>query len=231
MNITLHNMKYAFVGFFLKSLWQRDKPPTELNTITGVDNMDYVDSFINVRNIRQDIINSQGYNKKILDIGCGLGFSTSSTRGSLGIDNNLDTLQHAMELFPRKQFQFADVLFWESDNTYDVVTSMFYFHRNPRDVRQKIIQLGKTYADERVVIVDLAPGYIPNDIFSKRYPHLQDYLDTCSEDLSEFTETVIEENKLHVWTLELNKNKEATENEEVCDSNSVMKLLRFYRPM
>ena len=213
-------LKYAFVGLFVKSFNAYE---------TTFDRRTNIHNYYNVRNVRQDVINAQGYNKKILDIGCGLGFSTSSNRGSLGIDNNLHTIQYASTLFPKKKFEFGDVLFWESDEMYDVMTSMFYLHKNPRDVRQKIIQLGKKYATERIVIVDLSPDYEPNDVLTDRQPHLQDYLETCREDFSGFTEWVIVKNKIHMWMLELDE--DVKQSEEVYDYDALMRMMRFYRPM
>ena len=46
---------------------------------------------------------------EILDIGCGLGYSTSSSEGSLGIDINRHNIKKAKKLFPNKKFRHSFV--------------------------------------------------------------------------------------------------------------------------
>ncbi len=160
-----------------------------------------IDSVFNWANIRQAVIQSQGENKSILDIGCGNGFSTSSSHGSLGIDTNLEMLSKAMKLFPEKKFEFGDVLFWKPRNKYDVVTSMFYLHEHPRHIRKKIIELALKTAKERVIFVDLSPDYChcPSEEPCKRKPHLKDYLQQCREELQGFDERVIVKGRINMW--------------------------------
>ena len=150
-------------------------------------------------NVRQNVINAQGKNKSILDIGCGIGFSTAWSEGSLGIDTNLEMLTKAKNLFPEKKFEFGNPLFWKPRRKFDVVTCMFYLHENPRYIRKKIIKLALTSAKERVVFVDFAPEYRASDVLVTRKPHLKDYLRECRKDLCDFEEHVIIKGKLHMW--------------------------------
>lgn len=154
-------------------------------------------------NVRQNVINAQGKNKSILDVGCGIGFSTSSSRGSLGIDTDPDMLAKAQKLFPEKHFEFGDVLLWKSRNKFDVVTSMFYLHENPRYIRAEIVKMALKTAKERVVFVDLAPDYCGTEELYKRKPFLKDYLLHCQEDLRDFEEHVLVKGKLHMWVREI----------------------------
>ena len=57
--------------------------------------------------VRNLIIEAQGPGKRILDIGCGLGYSTSEAAGCLGIDRNKYTVQKAQKLFPEKKFRHS----------------------------------------------------------------------------------------------------------------------------
>ena len=154
-------------------------------------------------NVRQNVINAQGKNKSFLDIGCGIGFSTASSSGSLGIDTDPEMLNKAKKLFPEKNFEFGDVLFWKSRRKYDIVTSMFYLHENPRYIRKKIIKIALKNATERVIFVDLAPDYRVSDELLERKPYLKDYLLHCREDLSGFEEHVIIKGRLHLWVREM----------------------------
>ena len=58
-------------------------------------------------------------NKSFLDIGCGLGFSTSKTPGSLGIDSSRENIEKAKVLFPEKDFQLGVVSSWKDKKTYN----------------------------------------------------------------------------------------------------------------
>ena len=175
--------------------------------------------------VRKRIINAQQPDKKILDIGCGLGFSTSSSKGSLGIDDNMSVLNIAAKTFPEKRFQHGDVMFWDTDEKFDIVTSMFYMHENPSPVRQKVIEMAKKHAKERVIIVDLAPEFEPCDETIAKNPHMENYLDNCRSEMAEFSERVIMNGKINVWILDLNTE---INNEEELDS--LDKVIRFYRP-
>lgn len=150
-------------------------------------------------NVRQNVINAQGKNKSILDIGCGIGFSTATSKGSLGIDTNPEMLSKARNLFPEKNFEFGDPLFWKPRRKFDVVTCMFYLHENPHYIREKIIKLALKSAKERVVFVDLAPDYCASDELFKRKPYLKDYLRHCRKDMRHFEEHVIIKGRLHMW--------------------------------
>lgn len=150
-------------------------------------------------NVRQNVINAQGNHKSILDIGCGVGFSTSSSQGSLGIDTDPESLFKAKRIFPEKNFEFGDVLFWKPRHKYDVVTSMFYLHENPRYIRKKIIELALQSAKERIIFVDFSPEYSVSQDESKDKPYLKNYLRQCREELRDFEEHVIIEGKVHIW--------------------------------
>lgn len=157
-------------------------------------------------NVRERVIKAQGNNKSILDIGCGIGFSTSSSERCLGIDTDHKMLEKAKNLFPEKDFEHGDILHWKRSRKFDVVTSMFVLHNVPRDIRKKLIQAAKLHANERTVILDFAPDFVPSQELCERYPHVKNYLKHCREDMSEFTEHVIVKGRLHMWILEKGSN-------------------------
>ena len=62
------------------------------------------DRIIYNENIRQRVIDQIGPNKSVLDIGCGVGISTSNSQGSMGIDTSKPMIEKARKLFPKKKF-------------------------------------------------------------------------------------------------------------------------------
>ena len=102
-----------------------------------------VTSFVNVSawnqctsHIRELVLRAQGSDKKILDVGCGQGYSTSVSQGSVGVDSERTNIE---TVFPEKTFKQGILSSMEKGDTYDVVTSMFYFHKIPRFLRKIII--------------------------------------------------------------------------------------------
>lgn len=149
--------------------------------------------------VRDMIIESQGPNKRILDVGCGLGYSTSDAVGCMGIDRNKYTVKKAQKLFPEKQFRHSFVNGQYPDEKYDVVTCMFYLHDLPQYLRKKTIESALSLAEERVVVVDLDPDYEPQQELLRSLVHLNDYKENCRNDLNGFGEHVLVDGLLNVW--------------------------------
>ena len=55
--------------------------------------------------IRERVLNIQDYRKSILDIGCGVGYSTQYNPKSLGIDTSPEMISQAKYNFPTKNFK------------------------------------------------------------------------------------------------------------------------------
>ena len=157
--------------------------------------------------VRDLVIHAQGANKKILDVGCGSGYSTSDNPGSMGVDTNSAMIKVALETFPEKNFKKAFLPAFNNDRTFDVVTSMFYFHDIPRFKRKKIVEGAIQLARERVVIVDFCPEYKADYHLMKQKPFLKSYLETCRHDLHAFDETPLVNGLLHIWIHDKKKHK------------------------
>lgn len=162
-----------------------------------------VDKVIYGKDVRKDVIDSFG-NKRILDIGCGTGFSTSDTPGSVGIDTSVAMVEKARREFPSKTFHVGHAEHWHLDGTvFDIITIMFCFHEVPQYNRQKIIRKCMKAAKEEVVIVDISPEYTPNEAMLKGEPYISDYLENIKNDLFEFNEEVLIKNRVHKWSFKI----------------------------
>tara|TARA_B100000902_G_C27159244_1_gene837841 strand:+ start:355 stop:996 length:642 start_codon:yes stop_codon:yes gene_type:complete len=172
-------------------------------------------------NIRKFVIDLQGKNKRILDIGCGVGDSTSNGKGCLGIDNDRDLINDAKKKYPEKKFRLGVITYWESEKKYHITTSMFYLHKLDASKRKNIINVAKNCATERVVILDVSPNYKPCDELIKEKPHLLDFIKNSREELSDFTEHTMVEDNISLWTYDIKKNNN--------DNDSLERILRLYR--
>ena len=153
--------------------------------------------------IRELVLRAQGSDKKILDVGCGQGYSTSVSQGSVGVDSERTNIETARKLFPEKTFKQGILSSMEKGDTYDVVTSMFYFHKIPRFLRKIIINEAIALAKERVVIVDVSPDYKAGPEMFKQSTFLRDYFQNCRNDLSNFTETTLVDGLLSIWVYDV----------------------------
>ena len=177
--------------------------------------------------VRNNVLHEQGKHKSFLDIGCGLGFSTSKTPGSIGIDSSRDNIEKAKIMFPEKEFRLGVISSWRDGITYDISNCMFYLHKIPSYRRKSVIETAIYNAKERVIIVDVCPDFVPEREIAIKNPYLNDYLLNCRNELCYFKESVLVENHIHKWVLELNSEDEQ---KKIYEEN-MKQILRFYRPI
>lgn len=164
-----------------------------------------------VTKVRELIIQAQGKGKRILDIGCGNGFSTSSYEGSLGIDINEKNIFEAKQMFPYKNFSLLSMNDEKHKEEFEVVTSMFYLSTVPQYIRTKLLNYACETAKERVVILDVSPEYITdNKLLTERKIYNPDFMQTFRDDLSHFNENVLVDGLLNVWIYNIPKTKDPT---------------------
>ena len=160
----------------------------------------YTEKILYNYDVRKEILNMIESNKSILDVGCGTGFSTSSNKGSIGIDTSKEMLNTAKLIFPKKKFSLSHIEEWNINDKFDVVTIMFMFHEVPQKSRLNIINLIKNIAREEIYIVDIAPSYIPSKLMLTGEPYICDYLKNICNDLKDFKEEIIVSNHVHMWS-------------------------------
>jgi trans-aconitate methyltransferase len=176
--------------------------------------------------IRKFVIDLQGKNKKILDIGCGIGDSTSCGEGSLGIDNKREAIEAATLKYPDKRFKLGVIASWNPPEKYDITTTMFYLHKLDSYKRKQIIHVAKKCAQERVVILDVSPDYTPTEIMIKKKPHLLDFIAESRKELADFTEHTMVEKNISMWTYDIMQN-----DKNIIDTDTLKNILRVYRPI
>jgi len=159
----------------------------------------FLDKVIYKKNIRKEIIDSQGDRCRILDVGCGTGFSTSNTYGSVGIDLSDEMLNMANVLFRNKTFVRADAESYHFEQDFDVVSSMFLMHEVPQEARVRIIQHAKETALKRVIFVDISPNYLPSKMMEYGEPYIREYLKNIRNDLHDFEEEILIHGHVHIW--------------------------------
>jgi SAM-dependent methyltransferase len=175
--------------------------------------------------LRKFVIELHGKNKRILDIGCGVGDSTSYVSGSLGIDNNREAIDDAILKYPDKNFRLGVISSWNPPEKYDIATTMFYLHHNDANKRKQIINVAKKCSQERVVILDVSPDYTPTAIMIKKKPHLLDFITESRKELDDFTEHTIVENYISMWTYDIEQ-----DNKNIVHIDTLKKILRVYVP-
>ena len=159
-----------------------------------------IDKMVYDKDVRSEVLEEETKGYRVLDIGCGVGFSTSKNEGSLGIDTSLPMIEKARSLFPSKNFEVGHGEYWLSPNQeFDVVTVMYMFHEAPQMARHRMIEHAKKIAKKKVIIVDISPNYIPSHSMLAGEPYLKDYLSNIKSDLDDFTETTMIPGHVHCW--------------------------------
>jgi ubiquinone/menaquinone biosynthesis C-methylase UbiE len=149
----------------------------------------------NKRDIRKEItdklldkhsehsIHSNNY--QILDLCCGVGFSTSE----FGIDTSPQMINKAKRLFPDKKFFIANAEDFSNDNNrkFNAVTSMFSFHEMPMTAHEKIIENSMKLAKKEILIIDISPEYQSSQLMRSGEPYLLDYQKTIEKTMDKYS--------------------------------------------
>lgn len=165
-----------------------------------------IDMSVYGKDVRKDTYDKYR-GKDILDFGCGTGFSTAESMGSVGVDTSKEMIDEAVKLFPMKTFEYGHAEYYEPEKSFDVVTAMFIMHEAPQFARKRIINNACSIASEAIVILDIAPEYKPSKLMLAGEPYILDYLKNIRSDLEDFKEEVIVPGHVHMWTKDLIQEK------------------------
>jgi ubiquinone/menaquinone biosynthesis C-methylase UbiE len=164
----------------------------------------FLDETIYGTEIRKNILEKYE-SKMILDMGCGVGMSTSAN--GIGIDTSSEMLTEAKRLFPEKTFEYGNSENYMPDKVVDIVTCMFLMHEVPQMYRKKILYNAERIANEKVIIVDICPTYKPSFMMLMGEPYIKDYLENIRYDLKEYEEEIIIKDHVYLWTKNINGQK------------------------
>ena len=157
----------------------------------------------NGRNIREEVYNGIE-TKSILDLCCGVGFSTKP--GMTGLDTSKEMLKFANFYNPGRQYLFGNAEDFGEDNQFDVVTCMFAFHEMPNIGHRKIIDNAIRISRKQVIIVDISTNYKPSKLMLAGEPYILNYLDTIDKILCNFNKTTLINNHVDSWVFNHEQN-------------------------
>lgn len=155
------------------------------------------------RNIREEIISSFPKNYTVLDLCCGVGFSTPSLDNAIGVDTSLPMLKKAKKLFPNKKFLFGNAETFKPINNVDITTCFFSFHEMPQFARKNIINNAIKFTNKELIIVDIAWDYCPSKHMLYTEPYLNDYLSNIQDDLKDFEYYILKDKRVNLWKLKI----------------------------
>lgn len=143
---------------------------------------------LDVRKLSHQLIDPVG-EKSVLDMACGVGFSTMP--GAHAIDTSNEMLTIARWRRPDVNFRFGNAETYGEDASYDVVTAMFAFHEMPQAARRRVLRNMMRVARETVVIVDIHPDFQRTLVkkpqmgasFLRGEPYVLDYIAKMDSDV------------------------------------------------
>ena len=111
-------------------------------------------------------------------------------------------INKAKRVHENKQFYIgnAETYYPEKGTIFDVTTCYFSFHEMPKEAMLSIIENAKQITKNKIIIVDIAPDYIPKSSMLLGEPYLLDYLNQINNTLEDFHEEIIMPKRVHMWT-------------------------------
>lgn len=154
-------------------------------------------------NIRKEILSNYDKSNSVLDLCCGVGFSTPFThykKRNVGVDISKPMINKANKIWKgKKNFILDDAETFFSLEKFDIVTIFFAFHEIPQHGRKKIIENALSHANKSVYIMDISPYYKPSKLMLYGEPYIEEYLENIQDDLHNFEEHILIKNQVHLW--------------------------------
>jgi len=157
--------------------------------------------------IRNNILNNYGESNSILDLCCGVGYSTpflKTNKYSIGVDISKEMINKANNIWnTKKEFVVDDAETYYSPTKFDIVTIFFAFHEIPQYGRKKILDNAFDHASKSVIVMDISPNYKPSQLMLYGEPYIEEYLENIDDDLRNFDEHVLIQDKVKLWKYDL----------------------------
>lgn len=147
----------------------------------------------------------------VVDLCSGVGFSAARTGKVTCVDTST-------EMLTVNRLRRPDVNEWVEGNaenygeadSFDISTMMFATHEMPGGARRRCIRNALRLARHKFMLVDIWPGFEPNDMMLSGEPYVLDYLANIESDVDasfdkmqwEVTRVDVVENHVRMWKFE-----------------------------
>lgn len=120
----------------------------------------------------------------VVDLCSGVGFSPARNGQVTVVDTSQEMLTVARLRRPDvKKFEVGNAENWGEAQSFDIATMMFATHEMPGSARRRCIRNALRLARDKVMVVDIWPGFEPNDMMLSGEPYVLDYLANIESDV------------------------------------------------
>jgi len=120
----------------------------------------------------------------VVDFCSGVGFSSARNGHVTCVDTSEEMLAIAKVRRPDvRRFARGNAEKWGFTDSFDIATVMFGMHEMPADARRRVIRNALRVARDKVMIVDIWPGFEPNAMMLSGEPFVLDYLANIEADV------------------------------------------------
>ena len=116
-----------------------------------------------------------------VDLGCGVGFSTSLH--GVGVDASNEMLAVARCRKPQATFVRGLAERWGETGAYSRVTVSFLLHEQPQRRRLRILRNAFRISSDEVLVMDIHPSYKPSYTMRMGEPYVDEYLANIERDV------------------------------------------------
>jgi SAM-dependent methyltransferase len=120
----------------------------------------------------------------VVDLCSGVGFSAARKGKVTCVDTSSEMLTiNRLRRPDVKGWVVGNAEDWGEAESFDVATMMFGTHEMPGDARRRCIRNALRLAKHKFLLVDIWPGFEPNDMMLSGEPYVLDYLQNIDDDV------------------------------------------------
>jgi len=121
---------------------------------------------------------------EVVDLCAGVGFSSARNGRVTAVDTSAMMLAVARLRRPDVQrFEVGNAEEWGETDSCDIATVMYGMHEMPGDARRRVLRNALRLAREKVLVVDIWPGFEPSPMMLSGEPFVLDYLANIEDDI------------------------------------------------